>query len=144
MSNKEIQILLVEDSPTDVMLTREALDHAKVLNTLHVAENGVEAMQFLRREGAHSSAPRPHLILLDLNMPRMNGLEVLTEIKNDDTLKTIPVIILTTSKNQDDLAKAYGSHANCYITKPVDFESFAEVVRSIESFWFNVVTLPQS
>ncbi len=140
--NRTINILIVEDSPTDVMLTREALDHAKLLNHLHVVENGVEAMEFLHRQGKHGAAPRPDLILLDLNMPRKNGLEVLAEIKGDETLRAIPVVILTTSKAETDILKAYGHHANCYITKPVDFEAFAEVVRSIQTFWFSVVTLP--
>ncbi len=140
--SRPINILLAEDSPTDVMLTREALAHAKVLNILHVVENGVEAIEFLRREGPYAGVPRPDLVLLDLNMPRKNGHEVLAEIKADDRLKTIPIVILTTSRNESDLMKAYGSHANCYIAKPVDFEAFAEVVRSIENFWFTVVALP--
>ncbi len=141
--NNPINILLADDSPTDVMLTREALAHAKVLNTLHVVEDGVEAMAFLRGEGRHAATVRPDLILLDLNMPRKNGLEVLAEIKADEFLRTIPVVILTTSRAEADIMKAYGSHANCYITKPVDFEAFAEVVRAIEGFWFTVVTLPK-
>jgi CheY-like chemotaxis protein len=140
---KPIDILLAEDSPTDVMLTREALAHAKLLNTLHVVEDGVEAIAFLRREGKYGAVPRPDLILLDLNMPRKNGQEVLGEIKADKSLKTIPVVILTTSTAEADIMKAYGLHANCYIAKPVDFDAFAEVVRSIESFWFTVVTLPK-
>ena len=139
---KPIDILIVEDNPTDVMLMQEALDHAKVLNNLHVVDNGVEAMEFLRRKGAHVGAPRPDLILLDLNMPRKNGQEVLAEIKSDEDLMTIPVVILTTSKAEMDVAAAYGNHANCYIAKPVDFDAFAEVVRSVRSFWFTVVTLP--
>jgi CheY-like chemotaxis protein len=137
-----IHVLLVEDSPTDVMLTREALENATVLNVLHVADNGVEAMEFLRRQGTFSSAPRPDLILLDLNMPRKNGQEVLAEIKGDESLKAIPVVMLTTSKTGTDVLEAYKHHANCYITKPVDFDAFAEVVVSIFSFWFSVVTLP--
>jgi len=141
--NKPIDILLAEDSLTDVMLTREALAHAKMLNTLHVVEDGVQAMEFLHRQGPHHAAPRPDLILLDLNMPRKNGQEVLAEIKADHSLKTIPVVILTTSAAEADIMKAYGLYANCYITKPVDFDAFAEVVRSIESFWFAVVTLPK-
>lgn len=143
-SNRPIVILLAEDSPTDVMLTREALAHAKVLNELHVVEDGVEAMQFLHREGSHAAAARPDLILLDLNMPRKNGQEVLTEIKADSNLKSIPVVILSTSSNEADLMNAYGNHANCYIRKPVDFEAFSDVVRSIESFWFTIVTLPKA
>ena len=113
-----------------------------MLIVLHVASDGVEAMEFLRRQGQYSAAPRPDLILLDLNMPRKNGQEVLAELKVDESLKAIPVVILTTSKSDADVMKAYGLHANCYISKPVDFESFVEVVRSIENFWFTVVTLP--
>ena len=139
---RAIEILLVEDSPTDVLMTEEALKYAKVLNNLHVVENGVDAMAFLRREGAYAGAPRPDLILLDLNLPRKDGREVLADIKADPVLKIIPVVVLTTSKAEEDVVKAYGLHANCYVTKPVDFASFAEVVRSIEQFWFTVVTLP--
>lgn len=139
---RAIEILLVEDSPTDVLMTEEALKYAKVLNNLHVVENGVDAMAFLRGEGAHAGAPRPDLILLDLNLPRKDGREVLADIKADPVLKIIPVVVLTTSKAEEDVVKAYGLHANCYVTKPVDFASFAEVVRSIEQFWFTVVTLP--
>jgi len=137
-----IVILMVEDSPTDVLITREALNHAKVINNLHVVEDGVEAMAFLRKEGKYANAPRPDLILLDLNLPRKNGQEVLAEVKGDESLKLIPVVVLTTSKAEEDIVKAYGLHANCYITKPVDFANFAEVVRSIREFWFAVVTLP--
>jgi len=139
---RAIEILLVEDSPTAVLMTEEALKYAKVLNNLHVVENGVDAMAFLRGEGAHAGAPRPDLILLDLNLPRKDGREVLADIKADPVLKIIPVVVLTTSKAEEDVVKAYGLHANCYVTKPVDFASFAEVVRSIEQFWFTVVTLP--
>ncbi len=140
--NKSITILMAEDNATDVMLTKEALAHAKVLNTLHVVDDGMEAMDFLHRRGKHAKAPRPDLILLDLNMPRKNGQEVLAEIKDDPKLKQIPVVILTTSKAEEDVVKAYGLYANCYVIKPVDFDVFAEVVRSIQQFWFNVVTLP--
>jgi two-component system, chemotaxis family, response regulator Rcp1 len=139
---KPVEILIVEDNPTDVMFLREALEHAEMSNTLHVADNGVEAMEFLRRTGRHSEAPRPDLILLDLNMPRKNGHEVLAEIKESEGLRAIPVIILTTSRADEDIVTAYGSHANCYIAKPVDFNDFAEVVRTIQNFWFTVVTLP--
>ena len=142
MVDGTFQVLLVEDSPTDVLLTREALENATMLNTLHVASNGVEAMDFLRRKGIYSDAPRPDLILLDLNMPRKNGQEVLVEIKSDESLKAIPIVMLTTSKTGTDVIEAYEHHANCYITKPVDFDAFAEVVHSIQNFWFNVVTLP--
>jgi CheY-like chemotaxis protein len=142
IKNKSIVILMAEDNATDVMLTKEALAHAKVLNTLHVVEDGMEAMDFLHRRGKHAKAPRPDLILLDLNMPRKNGQEVLAEIKEDEKLKNIPVVILTTSKAEEDVVKAYGLYANCYVIKPVDFDVFAEVVRSIQQFWFSVVTLP--
>jgi two-component system response regulator len=139
---RPINILLVEDSPTDVLITREALENAKVINNLQVAEDGVEALQILRRQGRYAQAAHPDLILLDLNLPRKDGREVLQEIKNDEQLKTIPVVVLTTSKAEEDIMKAYGQHANCYITKPVDFTEFASVVKSIERFWFAVVTLP--
>jgi CheY-like chemotaxis protein len=140
--NRPITILMAEDNATDVMLTREALAHAKVINTLHVVEDGIEAMEFLHRRGKHAKAPQPDLILLDLNMPRKNGQEVLAEIKADTKLKQIPVVVLTTSKAEEDVVKAYGLYANCYVIKPVDFDVFAEVVRSIQQFWFSVVTLP--
>jgi CheY-like chemotaxis protein len=140
--NKAICILMVEDNPTDVMITKEALEHAKVLNSLHVVEDGIEALDFLHRRGKYAKAPQPDLILLDLNMPRKNGQEVLAEIKADQRLKHIPVVVLTTSKAEEDVIKAYGLHANCYVIKPVDFDVFAEVVRSIQQFWFTVVTLP--
>ena len=139
---RPINILLVEDSPTDVLITREALESAKVINNLQVAEDGVEALAILRRQGRHADAARPDLILLDLNLPRKDGREVLHEVKNDDRLKMIPVVVLTTSKAEEDVMKAYGQHANCYITKPVDFSEFAAVIKSIEHFWFAVVTLP--
>jgi len=135
-------ILLVEDSPTDVMMTREALEYYKVENPLHVAEDGVAAMKYMRREGRHSAAPRPGLIILDLNLPKKSGREVLQELKADPDLMHIPVVVLTTSKSEEDVAKTYGLHANCYITKPVDFAKFADVVRTIKDFWLDVVTLP--
>ncbi|GLU31030.1 response regulator [Trinickia caryophylli] len=137
-----VHILLVEDSPTDVMLTKEAMEQYKVLNPLHIAEDGVEAMAYLKREGKYASAQRPGLIILDLNLPRKSGREVLRDLKSDPELMNIPVVILTTSKSEEDVAKSYGLHANCYITKPVDFEKFIQVVRSINDFWFGVVTLP--
>jgi two-component system, chemotaxis family, response regulator Rcp1 len=137
-----VEILLVEDSPTDVLLAKEALEYSKIVNNLHTVPDGVEAMAFLRNEGRHQDAPRPGLILLDLNLPKKDGREVLAEIKNDEKLKRIPVVVLTTSKSEADVLKAYGLHANCYIVKPVDFEKFAEVVKNIENFWFSVVTLP--
>ena len=136
--------MLVEDSPTDVLLAQEALEEAKVLNTLHVVSDGVEAMQYLRREAPFQDATRPDLVLLDLNLPRKDGREVLAEIKADAKLKTIPVVVLTTSKAEEDILRAYGLHANCYVAKPVDFDRFALVVKAIENFWFTVVSLPQS
>ena len=139
---RPIEILLAEDSATDVLLAEEALEHAKMRNNLHVVKDGVEAMAFLRKEGKYADAPRPDLILLDLNMPRKDGREVLAEVKADDDLKTIPVVVLTTSQAQEDVLKAYGLHANCYISKPVDFEQFTNVVQAIDQFWFTIVTLP--
>lgn len=143
-SNKPIEILLVEDSPSDAALTREALLEAKVHNHLHVVEDGVAALEFLHRKGPYRHAPRPGLILLDLNLPRKDGREVLAEIKEDEMLKTIPVVVLTTSQNETDILRVYGLHANCYITKPVDFAQFARVVKLINDFWFTVVQLPLS
>lgn len=137
-----VEILLVEDSPSDVLMTREALQSAKVLNNLHVVEDGVDAMAFLYQQGKYASSLRPHLILLDLNLPRKNGLEVLAEIKGNATLKSIPIIVLTTSKAEEDIVRAYGLHTNSYVTKPVDFASFVSVIREIEHFWLAVVTLP--
>lgn len=140
--HKSIDILLVEDNPGDVRLTREALKEAKLGNELHVVEDGVEAMAFLRRRGAHRNAVRPDLILLDLNLPLKNGREVLAEIKNDPKLRRIPVVVLTTSQAEADVVKAYDLHANCYITKPVDLDQFLTVVRAIEDFWLTIVKLP--
>ena len=139
---RPLELLIAEDNPNDVILLREALKQAKVVSRLHVATDGVEAIEFLRRQGSHGAAPRPDLILLDLNMPRKNGQEVLVEIKGDAELKTIPIIVLTTSRSDSDVLAAYGHHANCYITKPISFDAFAEVVRSIQKFWFTSVTLP--
>lgn len=137
-----IEILLVEDSPGDVRLTREALSEAKVANRLHVVGDGVEAMAFLRREGPHASAPRPDLVLLDLNLPRMDGREVLATIKGDPELRTIPVVVLTTSDAEADVLRSYNLHANCYLVKPVDVDHFFDQVRSLEGFWLAVVKLP--
>jgi two-component system response regulator len=137
-----VEILLVEDNPGDVRLTKEALKESKVLNNLHVAEDGVEALDFLRRDGKHTDAPHPDLILLDLNLPKKDGRELLEEIKAHDDLKRIPVVVLTTSRAEDDILRMYDQHANCYITKPIDFEQFIEVVRSIENFWLTIVKLP--
>lgn len=137
-----VHILLVEDSPTDVMMTREAFDYYEIANPLHVVPDGVEAMNFLRRQAKYSDAPRPGLIILDLNLPKKSGREVLQELKADPGLMSIPVIVLTTSKSEEDVAKTYGLHANCYVTKPVDFTTFVDVLRRITDFWFSVVTLP--
>lgn len=139
---KPIEILLVEDNPGDVRLTIEALKEAKVINHLSVLKDGVEALAFLRRQGAYTAAPRPHLIVLDLNLPRKDGREVLADIKADDSLKRIPVVVLTTSQDEQDVLKSYNLHANCYITKPVDLDQFVRVVRSIEDFWLGIVVLP--
>jgi CheY-like chemotaxis protein len=137
-----IDILLVEDNPGDVELTRESLAEGKIYNNLWVAENGEQALDFLYRRGDHSNAPRPDLILLDLNLPGTSGHEVLEVIKDDTELRAIPVVILTSSAAEEDIARSYNLHANCYVTKPVDFQQFSKVVRSVESFWFTVVKLP--
>lgn len=137
-----IEILLVEDSPSDTELTVEALAESKICNRLSIVEDGVQALEFLHRQGAFADAPRPDLILLDLNLPRKDGREVLAEIKTDANLQTIPVVVLTTSEAEQDVLRAYTLHANCYITKPVDFKQFLKVVKAIESFWFTVVKLP--
>jgi two-component system, chemotaxis family, response regulator Rcp1 len=137
-----MEVLLVEDSPGDVRLTLEAFRDAKVHITLHVAIDGVEAMAFLKREGKFAGAPRPDLILLDLNLPKKDGRQVLEEIKESASLKTIPVVILTTSASEADILQSYTLHANCYITKPVDLDGFLKVVKSIDSFWLSVVKLP--
>lgn len=139
---RPIEILLVEDNLGDVRLTQEALREGKVRNHLNVAADGVEAMAFLRREGQHANAPQPDLILLDLNLPKKGGREVLAEIKEDPELRRIPVVILTVSKAEEDVLKSYNLHANCYITKPVNLDQFLTVVQSIEDFWLTVVMLP--
>jgi chemotaxis family two-component system response regulator Rcp1 len=139
---KAVEILLVEDSPGDVRLTIEALKEAKVTNNLSVVQDGVEAMDFLRQKGSYKNSARPDIILLDLNLPRKDGREVLAEIKNDPELKQIPVVVLTTSQSEQDVLRAYDLHANCYIAKPVDFKQFMTVVKSIEDFWLTVVKLP--
>jgi chemotaxis family two-component system response regulator Rcp1 len=138
-----VEILLVEDSPGDVRLTREAFRDAKVHINLHVALDGTEAMAFLRQDGEHANAPCPDLILLDLNLPKKDGREVLKEIKESPTLKSIPVVILTTSEAEADILRSYQLHANCYITKPVGLDGFLKVVNSIDSFWLSVVKLPR-
>src|SRR5208283_2439246 len=141
-SVRPIQILLVEDSPSDARLTLEALKMAKVVNQVNHVEDGVEAMEFLRKEGKYAQSKRPDLILLDLNLPRKDGREVLEEIKGNPDFQLIPVVILTTSQAEQDIIRSYKFHANCYITKPVNFERFLEVVQSIENFWLTVVALP--
>ena len=142
LHGRPIQILLVEDNPGDVRLTQEALTEGKVRNNMTVATDGVEAMQVLRKEGKFDGAPEPDLVLLDLNMPKKDGREVLEEIKSDDKLKHIPVVILTTSHSEEDVLKSYGLHANCYITKPVELDQFLHVVKSVEQFWLSIVKLP--
>ena len=139
-----VEILLVEDNPGDYRLTQEALREGKVYNNLHWAKDGVEAIEFLKRRGRFKDAPRPDIILLDLNLPKKDGREVLSEIKQDDELRYIPVVILTTSKAEEDVLKSYHLHANCYVTKPVDLEKFITVVQSIDRFWLTVVTLPNA
>lgn len=140
--SKEVEILLIEDSSGDVRLTVEALKEAKIKNNLSVVQDGVEAMEFLQQKGSYKNAVRPDLILLDLNLPRKDGREVLVEIKNTPGLRQIPVVVLTTSRAEGDIFHAYDLHANCYITKPVDFKQFMDVVKSIENFWLTVVKLP--
>jgi len=139
---KPVNILLVEDSPTDIDLTREGLEMGKLANNLTVLEDGQQALDFLRRKGAYSDAERPDLILLDLNLPGKDGREVLEEIKNDPELMSIPVVVLTSSKAEEDISRSYKLHANCYISKPVNFSRFVEVVKGIEDFWFSIVKLP--
>ena len=139
---RPVEILMVEDNPGDVRLTQEALKEGRLWNRLVVAQDGIEALEYLRRRGRFQKAARPDLILLDLNLPKKDGREVLAEIKADEALKLIPVVVLTTSKSEEDILKSYTLHANCYITKPVDFPQFAAVVQSIEDFWFTVVKLP--
>jgi len=137
-----VQILLVEDNPGDVRLTREALKEAKFRNTLQVLGDGVEALAYLRQQGQYRGATRPHLIMLDLNLPRMDGREVLAAIKKDADLRRIPVVVLSSSQAETDIARAYELHANCYVTKPVDIDHFLQVVKSIEEFWVEIVKLP--
>jgi len=138
-----IDVLLVEDDPGDVLMTQEAFTDYKIHNRLHVVSNGVDAMAFLRQEGEYADAPLPDLILLDLNLPRMDGREVLAAIKNDPDLRRIPVVVLTTSDSEDDVTHSYSLHANAYVTKPVDFERFVDVVRRIDDFFVSVVRLPR-
>ncbi|MBW0256211.1 MULTISPECIES: response regulator [unclassified Cellulomonas] len=142
-NGKVIDVLLVEDDPGDVLMTREAFEDNKVANRLAVVSDGVSALAFLRKEGEHADAPTPDLVLLDLNLPRMDGREVLEAMKNDDALRSIPVVVLTTSEAEEDVVRSYSLHANAYVTKPVDFERFIEVVRQIDEFFVEVVRLPQ-
>ena len=143
-NGKVAEILLVEDNPGDVRLTLEAFKEGKIINNLSVVKNGVEAMAFLRREREYVNAPQPDIILLDLNMPKMDGREVLAEIKKDESLRHIPVIVLTTSEAEQDILKSYDLYANCYITKPVDLDQFNTVIKSIKDFWLSIVKLPRS
>lgn len=139
----EIDVLLVEDDAGDVLMTQEAFEHHKLRNQLHVVSDGVEALAFLRREGEHADAPRPGLILLDLNLPRKDGREVLEEVKNDASLRSIPIVVLTTSQAEEDILRSYNLHANAYVAKPVDFERFIQVIRQIDDFFVSVVKLPR-
>ncbi|MBM3323364.1 response regulator [candidate division WOR-3 bacterium] len=143
-NGRPVEVLLVEDNAGDVRLTQEALREAKVHNNLSVVNDGVEAMAFLRREGKYAQAPRPDLMLLDLNMPRKDGRQVLAEVKADPELGRIPIVVLTTSKAEEDIVRSYELHANSYVTKPVDFEQFMKVVQSIEGFWLTVVKYPSN
>jgi CheY-like chemotaxis protein len=143
VNTRSVEILLVEDNPGDVRLMVEALKETRVPSRLHLAEDGVQAMSFLRRRGSHASAPRPDLVLLDLNLPKKDGREVLAEIKDDAQLRSIPVVVLTTSQAESDVLKSYQLHANCYISKPVGLENFIRVIQSIEGFWLETVRLPQ-
>ncbi len=144
MIGSVIQVLLVEDDPGDVLMTREAFEDNKVANVLHVVSDGAEAMEFLRKEGTFADVPTPDLVLLDLNLPRMDGREVLAAVKADDELRQIPVVVLTTSEAEEDVLRSYALHANAYVTKPVDFDRFIEVVRKIDEFFVSVVRLPGS
>jgi len=139
---KVIDILLVEDNPGDVRLAQEALKESKVRNKLYVVDDGVEAMDFLRKQGKYAGSPRPDLILLDLNLPRKSGREVLAEVKTDEDLRRIPIVVLTVSRAEEDVIKCYNHHANCYITKPLDFNQFMEVTKAIDDFWLTIVRLP--
>jgi CheY-like chemotaxis protein len=139
---KAIDVLLVEDDEGDVLMTREAFEHYKIRNELHVVRDGEQAVSFLRREGEFADAPRPDLVLLDLNLPRFDGRQVLAEIKADDSLRSIPIVVLTTSEAEEDILRSYQLHANAYVTKPVDFDRFIEVIRKIDEFFVTVVKLP--
>lgn len=140
----QIEILLVEDDPGDVLMTREALQESKVLNSLHVVSDGEQALRFLRREGEHADKPRPDLVLLDLNLPRIDGRQVLEQVKNDPDLRRIPIVVLTTSKAEEDILRSYDLHANAFVSKPVDFDCFVDVIRQIDTFYISIVSLPPS
>ena len=140
--SRPVEILMVEDNPGTVRLTQEVMRDSKVRNAMYVVDDGVEAMAFLRKQGRYASAPRPDLVLLDLNLPRKDGRETLAEMKQDEKLKRIPVVVLTTSRSEDDVLRAYDLHANCYLNKPVGLEDFIKVVQSIENFWIEMATLP--
>jgi two-component system, chemotaxis family, response regulator Rcp1 len=142
LSSKIMEILLVEDNPGDIRLAREAFKESKVKTRLHIANDGIEALDFLLKKGKYIDVPKPDIILLDLNLPQKDGREVLSELKIDDALKRIPVIILTTSNSEEDIFKCYNLHANCYITKPMDFENYFKIISIIEQFWFSIVQLP--
>jgi chemotaxis family two-component system response regulator Rcp1 len=144
LMGRPVEFLLAEDNPGDVRLTKEALRESKISNNLNVVPDGVEAMAFLRREGKYFEAPRPDVILLDLNLPKKDGREVLAEVKADPHLRLIPVVIITSSEAEQDVLRTYELHANCYVTKPVDLEQFIKVIQSIETFWLTIVTLPSS
>jgi chemotaxis family two-component system response regulator Rcp1 len=144
LMGRPVEFLLAEDNPGDVRLTKEALRESKISNNLNVVPDGVEAMAFLRREGKYADAPRPDVILLDLNLPKKDGREVLAEVKADPVLRLIPVVIITSSEAEQDVLKTYELYANCYVTKPVDLEQFIKVIQSIETFWLTIVTLPSS
>lgn len=144
LMGRPVEFLLAEDNPGDVRLTKEALRESKISNNLNVVPDGVEAMAFLRREGKYADAPRPDVILLDLNLPKKDGREVLAEVKADPSLRLIPVVIITSSEAEQDVLKTYELYANCYVTKPVDLEQFIKVIQSIETFWLTIVTLPSS
>jgi two-component system, chemotaxis family, response regulator Rcp1 len=139
---RPVQILIVEDNPADARLVREVMRDSKVLNEIHWVPDGVEALAFLRAQGKYADAPRPNLIFLDLNMPRKDGREVLREVKSDDRLKRIPIVVMTSSQAEEDVARAYDQHANCYVRKPIDFDQFHLVVKTLENFWFATVELP--
>ncbi len=141
-SPRPVQILIVEDNPADARLVREVMRDSKILNEIHWVPDGVEALDFLYQRGKHAKAPRPNLIFLDLNMPRKDGRAVLTEVKADEVLRRIPVVVMTSSQAEEDVARAYDAHANCYVRKPIDFQQFHQVVKTLENFWFSTVELP--